>query len=175
VGELLARAFTEQALLDAWADARDAALADGVAGPEVEQFEVGAARRISQLAESLADGTFTPGPLVRVDIAKPAGGLRRLEVPSLADRIVERALLAELDAVIDPLLLPWSFALPARPGCAGRAGLPGGSPRRWRGVGGTRRRQRLLRPHPALGGAAPGPRGSDRHAGRRPGAAAGVG
>ena len=73
MGELLARSFTEQALLDAWADARDAALADGVAGPEVDQFEVGAARRISQLAESLADGTFTPGPLVRVDIAKPAG------------------------------------------------------------------------------------------------------
>jgi CRISP-associated protein Cas1 len=110
VGDLLARAFTEQALLDAWADARDAALADGVAGPEVEQFEAAAARRISRLAQSLVDGTFTPGPLVRVDIAKPAGGLRRLEVPSLADRIVERALLAELDAVIDPLLLPWSFA-----------------------------------------------------------------
>jgi retron-type reverse transcriptase len=110
VGDLLARAFTEQALLDAWADARDAALADGEAGAEVERFEAAAARRVSQLAETLADGTFTPGPLMRIEIAKPAGGLRRLEVPSLADRIVERALLAELDAVIDPLLLPWSFA-----------------------------------------------------------------
>jgi CRISPR-associated protein Cas1 len=41
---------------------------------------------------------------------QPAGGLRRLGVPSLVDRIVERALLEELDAVVDPLLLPWSFA-----------------------------------------------------------------
>jgi retron-type reverse transcriptase len=110
MGELTARAFTEQALLDAWSDVRDAALADGEAGPEVERFEAAAARQISQLADSLADGTFAPGPLARVEIAKPAGGLRRLEVPSLPDRIVERALLAELDAVIDPLLLPWSFA-----------------------------------------------------------------
>jgi hypothetical protein len=31
-------------------------------------------------------------------------------VRSLIDRIVERALLAELDLVVDPLLLPWSFA-----------------------------------------------------------------
>jgi len=47
---------------------------------------------------------------MRAEIAKPGGGLRRLEVPCLVDRIVERALLAELDVVIDPLLLPWSFA-----------------------------------------------------------------
>lgn len=106
MGELLARAFTEQALLDAWGEVRESALADGDAGPEVERFEAAAARRISRLA----DGSFSPGPLTPLQISKPAGGTRRLEVPCLADRIVERALLAELDAVIDPVLLPWSFA-----------------------------------------------------------------
>jgi CRISP-associated protein Cas1 len=110
MGELLARAFTEQALLDAWDQVRDAALADGDAGPEVERFEAAAARRVSELAEDLADGSFRPSPVVPVEIAKPGGGVRRLEVPCLTDRIVERALLGELDAVIDPLLLPWSFA-----------------------------------------------------------------
>lgn len=48
--------------------------------------------------------------MVPVEIAKPGGGVRRLAVPGLTDRIVERALLAELDVIIDPLLLPWSFA-----------------------------------------------------------------
>ncbi|HUY48722.1 MAG TPA: CRISPR-associated endonuclease Cas1 [Streptosporangiaceae bacterium] len=110
MGELLARAFTEQALLDAWDEVRDAALADGVAGPEIDRFEASAARRISQLAGELTDGTFSPQPAVAVEIAKGGGGVRRLAVPSVTDRIVERALLAELDAVIDPLLLPWSFA-----------------------------------------------------------------
>lgn len=110
MGQLLDRAFTEQALLDAWGDVRDAALADGEGGPEVDRFEAAAARRISQLAGELTEGTFSPHPVVRVEIAKSGGGVRRLAVPSLVDRIVERALLAELDAVIDPLLLPWSFA-----------------------------------------------------------------
>jgi retron-type reverse transcriptase len=110
MGELLARAFTEQALLDAWDEVRATALADGEAGVEVERFEAAAARRISDLAGRLADGTWEPSPVIRVEIAKPAGGLRRLGVPAVADRIVERALLAELDPVIDPLLLPWSFA-----------------------------------------------------------------
>jgi len=110
MGELLDRAFTEQRLLDAWREVREAALADGEAGPEVERFEAAAARKVSGLAAGLASGTFQPSPVVRVEIAKHGGGVRRLAVPVLADRIVERALLAELDVVIDPLLLPWSFA-----------------------------------------------------------------
>lgn len=36
--------------------------------------------------------------------------MRRLGVPPLADRVVERALLTVLDPEIDPRLLPWSFA-----------------------------------------------------------------
>src|SRR5580698_9131372 len=110
MGEVLDRAFTEQRLLDAWAEVRDAALADGDAGPEVEQFEKHAARHISELAAALADGKFVPHPVVRVEISKPGGGVRKLAVPGLIDRIAERALLVELDALVDPLLLPWSFA-----------------------------------------------------------------
>lgn len=110
MGELFARAFTEQRLLDAWSSVRESALADGEGGPELDRFEAAAARKISGLAAALADGTFQPHPVVRVEIAKQGGGVRRLAVPALTDRIVERALLAELDAVIDPLLLPWSFA-----------------------------------------------------------------
>lgn len=110
MGEMLERAFTEQRLLDAWRDIRAAALADGDAGPEVERFEAAAARRISEIAEELRDGTFQPHPVIPVEIAKHDGGIRKLAVPTVVDRIVERALLAELDAVIDPLLLPWSYA-----------------------------------------------------------------
>jgi group II intron reverse transcriptase/maturase len=110
MGNLLDRAFSEQRLLDAWREVRDAAMADGDAGPEVEHFEAAAARHVSELAASLSAGTFQPHPVVRAELAKPSGGTRRLAIPCLADRIVERALLAELDPVIDPLLLPWSFA-----------------------------------------------------------------
>ena len=110
MGELVARAFTEQALLDAWDEVREAALADSEGGAEVDQFEAAAARRISGLAAELADGAFRPHPVVAVEIAKQGGGVRRLAVPCLEDRLVERALLAELDAVLDPLPLPWSFA-----------------------------------------------------------------
>ncbi|MGJ7908505.1 reverse transcriptase domain-containing protein [Actinopolyspora sp. H202] len=110
MGVLYSRAFSQQGLLDAWEEVRDAARDDGRPNNEVERFEADAARSISDLAEELSDGTWRPSPVRRVDIPKSSGGVRRLGVPALVDRIVERALLAVLDPEIDPLLLPWSFA-----------------------------------------------------------------
>ena len=107
---LYGRAFASQALLDAWQEVRDSALADGRPDSEVDAFERDAARRIDELATMLAAGTWHPSPVRRVEIPKSAGGIRVLGVPSLVDRVVERALLQVLDPVVDPLLLPWSFA-----------------------------------------------------------------
>jgi hypothetical protein len=76
-------AFTERRLLGAWGDAREAALADGAAGTEVERFEAAAARHVSELAEALADRAYEPQPVFRVEIAESGGGTRRLAVPSL--------------------------------------------------------------------------------------------
>jgi group II intron reverse transcriptase/maturase len=110
MGVLYGRAFASQALLDAWQQVRESALADGRPDPEVDAFEADAARRLDQLASMLAEGTWCPSPVRRVEISKPSGGTRVLGVPSLVDRIVERALLRQLDPIIDPVLLPWSFA-----------------------------------------------------------------
>ena len=106
MGVLYARAFTQQAMLDAWQEVRDRALADGRFDPQVEAFENGAARRVADLATALAEGTWRPSPAHRVEIPKKSGGVRKLGVPTLADRVVERALLAVLDPHVDPTLLP---------------------------------------------------------------------
>jgi hypothetical protein len=131
-----ARAFGSQALLDAWAQVRDAALTDGPDNA-VAAFEQDAAGRLDELGAALADGSWEPSPVTRVEVAKPTGGVRILGVPPLADRIVERALLRVLDPLVDPRLLPWRVSPTAaawgsathwprwpRPATAGRAGWP---------------------------------------------------
>lgn len=83
MGVLYARAFTQQALLDAWDQVRDAALADGRPDPEVDKFENDAARRVMELSTALELGEWRPQPAFRIEIPKPSGGVRRLGIPTV--------------------------------------------------------------------------------------------
>ncbi|MGB7983288.1 MAG: CRISPR-associated endonuclease Cas1 [Candidatus Nanopelagicales bacterium] len=110
MGALLHAAASEQALLNAWADIRESALADGEPHVAVERFEAAAAKNIARISQQLRTGTWQPSPVVHLEVAKSSGGRRHLGVPGLEDRIVERSILAVVDPLIDPILMPWSFA-----------------------------------------------------------------
>lgn len=45
-----------------------------------------------------------------ITIPKSSGGVRKLAIGAVPDRIVERAVLTVLDPLVDPVLSPWSFA-----------------------------------------------------------------
>ncbi len=110
MGEILGRVCAESALLAAWEKVRDSAYADGDPGAGVAAFERGALRGLTALVDELGRGTWRPGSVTAVEIPKPDGGLRRLGISSVKDRIVERAVLVELDRVVDPVLSPWCVA-----------------------------------------------------------------
>ncbi len=110
MGALLARATGGEALLRAWEQVRASAYEDGQPGSAVLGFEHRALHNLTDLAGALEDGSYQPKPMTRITIAKPTGGTRDLAVGVVEDRIVERAILAVLDPLVDPLLSPWSFA-----------------------------------------------------------------
>ena len=58
--------------------------------------------------------TYTPQPIKRVDIPKPAGGVRRLGVPCVVDRLIQQALLQVLQRQWDPTFSEHSYGF--RPG-----------------------------------------------------------
>ena len=110
MGALLEQVARQQALLDAWHELRDRARREGKLDGAFLEFEVKAAERLARMSEELRAGTWRPLPVRPVSLPKPSGGERTLGVPPLRDRIVERAILNVLDPIIDPELLPWSFA-----------------------------------------------------------------
>lgn len=67
---------------------------DGASGGDrmsCRAFAIGADERIAALQAALAGGSYRPGPLRAVDIAKPDGGKRTLHIPCVADRVAQSA------------------------------------------------------------------------------------
>ena len=88
--------------------------APGIDGITVE--EIGAYLRENQkeLIERIKRGKYTPGPVRRVEIPKPDGGIRKLGIPAVKDRIFQQAITQRLTPVYEPLFSGNSYGY--RPG-----------------------------------------------------------
>jgi RNA-directed DNA polymerase len=68
-----------------------------------------------RIRKELAEGTYQPGPIRRVDIRKPDGkGMRSLGIPTVLDRFIQQAILQVLTPIVDPPFSESSYGF--RPG-----------------------------------------------------------
>jgi CRISPR-associated protein Cas1 len=88
--------------------------ADDAPSRGVQRFAQEAPARIARLSQSLADGTYAPQPLYHTELPKPNGEVRALDIPPVADRLVEKALVAVIEPYVDPYIS--SAACGFRPG-----------------------------------------------------------
>ena len=66
------------------------------------------------IREQLLNGKYEPKPVRRVEIPKPGGGVRKLGIPTVLDRLVQQALLYVLQRRWDPTFSEGSYGF--RPG-----------------------------------------------------------
>ena len=66
------------------------------------------------IREQLLSGKYEPKPVRRVEIPKPGGGVRKLGIPTVLDRLVQQALLYVLQRRWDPTFSEGSYGF--RPG-----------------------------------------------------------
>ena len=77
--------------------------APGIDGMTVEGALPWLKEHREELLESIRKGTFKPQPVRRKEIPKPDGGVRKLGIPTVVDRIIQQAIAQKLTPIYEPL------------------------------------------------------------------------
>ena len=79
---------------------------DGVTTKELEEYMRANWRSIK---EQIRARTYKPQPVLRVEIPKPKGGVRKLGIPTVIDRVIEQAITQVLTPIFDPMFSENSY------------------------------------------------------------------
>jgi len=74
----------------------------GVDGMTVTQLPGYLKQQWPAIREQLLAGTYKPQPVKRVEIPKPDGGMRKLGIPTVLDRLIQQAVMQVLQRQWDP-------------------------------------------------------------------------
>lgn len=108
------QASSPEGLHDGWLRVHANRGAAGGDGMRCETFAIETHRRIAVLSQDLRAGRYEPGPVRHVDIPKPSGGLRRLSIPCVRDRVAQSSVAVVLTPLLDREFEDASFGY--RPG-----------------------------------------------------------
>src|SRR5262249_27353323 len=74
----------------AWHQVRSNAGSPGVDGRSIDATRVYLREHWPAIRDQLLSGTYRPQPVRRVEIAKPDGGVRKLGIPTVLDRLIQQ-------------------------------------------------------------------------------------
>ena len=103
-------------LKSAWKRVRRNQGSPGVDGMTIDDAKIYLREHWPSIRSQLLDGTYQPQPVKRVEIPKPDGGVRKLGVPCVVDRLIQQAVLQVLQEQWDPTFSEHSYGFrPGRP------------------------------------------------------------
>ena len=83
--------------------------APGIDGMTVEDALTWLKEHREELLESIRQGKYKPRPVRRKEIPKPDGGVRKLGIPTVVDRIIQQAIAQKLVPIYEPLFCDGSY------------------------------------------------------------------
>ena len=88
--------------------------APGIDGMTIEATLPWLKEHREELLQSIREGKYKPQPVRRKEIPKPDGGVRKLGIPTVVDRIIQQATAQELTPIFEPQFYENSYGY--RPG-----------------------------------------------------------
>src|SRR5438270_5748697 len=112
--QLMEEVCERENLVRAWKRVRRNKGSPGVDGMTIDDAKDYLREHWPGIRSQLLDGTYQPQPVKRVEIPKPDGGVRKLGVPCVVDRLIQQAVLQVLQEQWDPTFSEHSYGF--RPG-----------------------------------------------------------
>jgi RNA-directed DNA polymerase len=81
----------------------------GIDGMTVDEIPEYLEQHWPAIREQLLSGTYEPKPVKRVEIPKPEGGVRKLGIPTVLDRLVQQMVQQVLQKQWDPTFSEYSY------------------------------------------------------------------
>jgi RNA-directed DNA polymerase len=112
--QLMEEVCDRENLQSAWKRVQRNQGSPGVDGMSIDDAKDYLREHWPSIRSRLLDGTYQPQPVKRVEIPKPDGGVRKLGVPCVVDRLIQQAVLQVLQEQWDPTFSEHSYGF--RPG-----------------------------------------------------------
>src|SRR5258708_4932515 len=112
--QLMEEVCDRENLVRAWKRVRSNRGSPGVDGMTIDDAKDHLREHWPSIRSQLLEGTYQPKPVKRVEIPKPDGGVRKLGVPCVVDRLIQQALLQVLQKRWDRTFSEHSYGF--RPG-----------------------------------------------------------
>lgn len=94
--------------------------ASGIDGVTVQELDQYMEKNWQSIKQKIHERTYKPQPVLRVEIPKPNGGVRKLGIPTVVDRTIEQAIVQIISPIFEPTFSENSYGF--RPGrSAGQA------------------------------------------------------
>jgi RNA-directed DNA polymerase len=112
--QLLEQVIESENMRLAWRRVKRNGGVAGIDGRSIEETAELLRYNWPDLRQRLQNGTYRPQPVLRVEIPKPGGGMRKLGIPTVVDRLVQQAISQVLTPLFDPEFSESSYGF--RPG-----------------------------------------------------------
>lgn len=83
--------------------------APGIDGMTIEEALPWLREHREELLDRIREGKYKPSPVRRKEIPKPDGGVRKLGIPTVIDRIIQQAIAQQLTPIYEPLFSDGSY------------------------------------------------------------------
>jgi len=106
---LLEEILTRENLNKAFKKVKSNNGAPGIDEMSIEEALVWLRENRETLLEELQSGKYKPQPVRRKEIPKPDGGVRKLGIPNVVDRVIQQAIAQILTPIFEPLFIDGSY------------------------------------------------------------------